>query len=321
MLLRDMTVRGTRQDAARRGQPAVRPDLQRRRPRAVLGLLAHQPARPGGDGLAHQRAQPEPEPRLHQARRRPRRAPWSSAINAWSPDLYFDLHVTDGIDYQYDVTFGGVTRGASPAIGAWLDGTLRPAATADLRAAGHIPGPLAAANPVDPLDLAKGIADFPPEARFSTGYGDSRHLPTVLVENHSLKPYPQRVLGMYVLLESTLRLLAREAASLRAAVAADQPRAGRPVPIAFAPDKAVGSMDFQGVAYTVEESRVTGGRKVVWSGRPTTLKLPVLPVHALRSRDAAEGLLGAGGLDGRDRAAQPPTASAWSGSTHHASSR
>ena len=33
-------------------------------------------------------------------------------------------------------------------------------------------------------------------------------------------------------------------------------------------------MDFLGVAYTVEESKVTGGRKVVWSGKPTTLTLP-----------------------------------------------
>ena len=25
------------------------------------------------------------------------------ALNAWQPDLYFDIHVTDGIDYQYDI--------------------------------------------------------------------------------------------------------------------------------------------------------------------------------------------------------------------------
>ena len=44
--------------------------------------------------------------------------------------------------------------------------------------------------------------------RFSHGYGDLRRLPTVLVENHSLKPYRQRVLGTYVLLEATLKALA-----------------------------------------------------------------------------------------------------------------
>ena len=43
--------------------------------------------------------------------------------------------------------------------------------------------------------------------RFSHAYGDLRRLPTVLVENHSLKPYRQRVLGTYVLLEATLKAL------------------------------------------------------------------------------------------------------------------
>ena len=28
------------------------------------------------------------------------------AINVWQPDLYFDVHVTDGEDYQYDITYG-----------------------------------------------------------------------------------------------------------------------------------------------------------------------------------------------------------------------
>jgi hypothetical protein len=80
---------------------------------------------------------------------------------------------------------------------------------------------------------------------------------------------------MYVLLESTVRVLGREKGSLRAAVAADQPAAGWALPIAFARDTAVGAMDFLGIAYTVEPSRVTGGRKVVWSGTPVTMKLPV----------------------------------------------
>ena len=70
MLLRDLTVGGRpgRRRAARPGQPALRADPQRRRPRALVALRAHQPARPGRDGLAHQRPQPQPEPRLRQAR-------------------------------------------------------------------------------------------------------------------------------------------------------------------------------------------------------------------------------------------------------------
>jgi hypothetical protein len=49
--------------------------------------------------------------------------------------------------------------------------------------------------------VSKGIDLYAFAPRFSTAYGDLRRLPAVLVENHSLKPYRQRVLGTYVLLE------------------------------------------------------------------------------------------------------------------------
>jgi hypothetical protein len=178
------------------------------------------------------------------------------AINTWQPDLYLDLHVTDGIDYQYDITFGGMTRAVSLAVGQWIDTVLTPLVSRDLADMGHIPGPLAAANPVDPLDLKKGIVDWAAGPRFSTAYGDARHMATILVENHSLKPYPQRVLGTYVLLESVLRAVAREQKSLRAAAAADLPRRGRAVPIAYAAGKNAVLIPFKGVEFDVEPSAV-----------------------------------------------------------------
>ena len=131
-----------------------------------------------------------------------------AAINAYEPDLYFDLHVTDGSDYQYDVTFGFTgPHGYSPAIAGWLKDHLERGLMADLTAAGHIPGPLIFA--ADDRNPAQGLLEWTSPPRFSNGYGDARHLPTLLVENHSLKPYDQRVLGTYVLLESALRTLGR----------------------------------------------------------------------------------------------------------------
>ena len=59
-------------------------------------------------------------------------------INEVKPALYFDLHVTDGIDYQYDITYGfhgwDGTFAWSPQIGAWLDRAWRPAVDAALTA-------------------------------------------------------------------------------------------------------------------------------------------------------------------------------------------
>jgi hypothetical protein len=66
-----------------------------------------------------------------------------------------------------------------------------------------------------------GLAGYPFPPRYSQSYGDMIHMASILIENHSLKPYRQRVLGTYVFLEESLRLLAEHGAQLRAASAAD----------------------------------------------------------------------------------------------------
>ena len=200
-------------------------------------------------------------------------------IRKYDPDFYIDLHVTDGMDYQYDITYGfdgwDGLYADSPAIGKWLDNIYRPKADAALKAAGHIPGPLIFAR--DDGDVSKGT-DLPAFApRFSHAYGDLRRLPTVLVENHSLKPFRQRVLGTYVLLESTLEALASGGKALKAAIAED--RALRPTTInANWKDKAepVAWLDFLTIASEEVASPASGGMVTRFTGKPgPTVRIPV----------------------------------------------
>lgn len=196
-------------------------------------------------------------------------------LRDWQPDLYLDVHVTDGADYQYDVTLGWNGRHAwSPAIAGWLDDVYRPAVHRELEQWGHVPGPLVFVR--DPLDLEQGIVDWTASPRFSNGYGDLCHVPTVLVENHSLKPYDRRVLGTYVLLRASLRLLASERDALRRAVAADQERRPDPVPLAWRPGDERREMEFLGVAAEAVESPLTGLPYPRWLGEPVTRTVPVV---------------------------------------------
>ncbi|MDB6115964.1 MAG: Zinc carboxypeptidase [Lacunisphaera sp.] len=159
-------------------------------------------------------------------------------LNLTLPSLYLDLHVTDGMDYQYDITYGynGWEGGAtwSPQSARWLDQRLRPAVDAALTAGGHLPGGLIN-GAVDDRDLRQGVVRGNADPRFSNGYGDLRHIPSILVENHSLKPYPQRVLGTYVLLEAALKAPATTPRPCRP----QSWRIARPVPRRFPP---IGSM-------------------------------------------------------------------------------
>ncbi len=199
-----------------------------------------------------------------------------TALQAWGADLYLDIHVTDGIDYQYDITFGFTgPHGSSPAISRWLTERLSPALTRDLEAAGHVPGPLIFA--ANGKDHTGGIVEWTAPPRFSHGYGDVVHVPTVLVENHSLKPFSRRVFGTYVLLESTLRVLGTQGDELEAAKASDRTRRPDRVVLAWKPAQTPARhMAFKGVAFEEVPSEVSGGTWTRWLGRPVTTTVDVI---------------------------------------------
>lgn len=200
-------------------------------------------------------------------------------IRRLDPVLYLDLHVTDGVDYQYDITydFNGLygQYAASPAIGRWLDTKLRPAFDRDLTAAGHVPSLY-----IDALDnraLGRGIAHNADAPRFSTGWGDVARVPTVLLETHSLKNYRRRVLGSYVFIETALKTAGDDAAALRRVIAAD--RAARPTTMVTTwkdDPKPVFTMAFKGIAQESYRSPASGRDEVRWTGRPVAMRVPVM---------------------------------------------
>ncbi|HYE42798.1 MAG TPA: M14 family metallopeptidase [Caulobacteraceae bacterium] len=200
-------------------------------------------------------------------------------IRKYDPDLYLDLHVTDGVDYAYDITFGFAAYegryARSPEIGKWLEGAYTQRLNRGLKAAGHIPGPLIFA--VDDRNMAAGLGATASPPRFSTGYGDAVGMATVLVENHSLKPYRQRVLGTYVLLEESIRALAEHGAELQAATDADRARRSATIMGSWRfPTAPGGEREHLPIAYELYDSPASGRQEVRWLGKAgKPIKLPV----------------------------------------------
>lgn len=192
-------------------------------------------------------------------------------IHKYKPDLYVDIHVTDGIDYQYDVTYGyngedGVWS-RSPAIAKWLDEAFKPDMNAALEAQGHIPGELVFA--IDDRDPKKGMNDGGLGERYSNGWGSAAHVPTILIENHSLKPHEQRVLGTYVFLEEALKLLADKSQTLRAAITADRALRPAELPANFDGDEQPTRIrPFKGILYETYDSAASGRPELRWLGQP-----------------------------------------------------
>ena len=194
-----------------------------------------------------------------------------SLLNNYRPDLYVDIHVTDGLDYQYDLTYGynGEERSwsRSPSIAIWLDEVFKPTMNQALEAEGHIPGELVFG--LDDDDPKAGLSDGGLGERFSNGWGAAAHVPTILIENHSLKPHAQRVLATYVFLETALTLLASEGAGLRTAITADRALRPAAIPANFVPsDQPARTRSFKGIVYDTYESVASGRREIRWLGTP-----------------------------------------------------
>jgi hypothetical protein len=274
MMLRDMTVRGTKRDLLERANLIFVP---------IFNVDGHENA-----SKYHRSNQRGPEVTGWRTTSRnlnlnrdyakldsPEMRAMVAAMHAWDPDLFFDIHVTDGADVQYDITWtGNGEHGMSPEGNRWIERVLSPRLEKELIAMGHVPGRYLSA--IDPVEFRKGVVEMSAEPRFSNGYGDARHIPTVLVENHALKPHDRRVLGTYVLLESLMRALSEQGNELRAATARDRARRVDPVPLDFArADQPAHEIDYLGVEYRVTPSPIAGGLRVEWLGKPATMRIPL----------------------------------------------
>jgi murein tripeptide amidase MpaA len=202
----------------------------------------------------------------------------------WLPDFFVDDHVTDGADFQYDVTF---TIEHLPNLnadtGQWLEAGVIPDLEHQVNAAGHLASPTYISL-VDDSDPAKGLGFDAFVPRFSTGYMNLENRPSMLVEMHMLKDYKTRVTGNYELLRALLKVVNRDADKLIALNAAADHEAeelgAHPLgnvgyPLALGWSGETTPFLFRGYKYTRELSAVSGTVWVEYSHQPWNVTLPM----------------------------------------------
>jgi hypothetical protein len=215
-------------------------------------------------------------------------------IREWDPLVCADLHVTDGADFEPDVSLQAepINQGDP---GLYASGReLRDALIGKLAAQGSLALPFYPDLAVTD-DPASGFLLTVYSPRFSTGYFPQRNRFTVLVETHSWKDYATRVrvtrnaiVGLAELMDSRgakWRTLA-DASDLAAArlggseVTLDyasgwrEPaKAGSAAPAPDAKDAEI--IEFRGYAYTRKPSPVSGELATVYDPtRPQIWKVP-----------------------------------------------
>lgn len=190
-------------------------------------------------------------------------------FNDYEPDFFIDAHSTDGMNYQYDVTWcDNGDSGLSPSIYKWMRSELAEDLSTFLRKLDHVPGPCVDAN--DKMNPENGFYPyFTDGAAYSTNYADHRQIPAYLLEIHALKPNRQRVYGAYAFFVGVMDVVGTKASSLRKAIDADKAARINPVPIAWDYDPNPPNMTFLGNEYTKVINDVLGGvEQMIWTDKP-----------------------------------------------------
>lgn len=201
--------------------------------------------------------------------------------NTWKPDFFVDCHVTDGADFQYNLTYEFAHfQESPPSITAWMrehfDGKIVPRVEKEGNLLTHY-------VEFAGREVTGGVATFIATPRFATGYTPLRNRAGLLIETHMLKPYQSRVRGTYDVLRYTIEEINQSKTSLfeanRKADGETVERgktydANRRFPLRVSVTEKSEPLAFKGIEYKLEDSDVSGTKRIVYGTKPLNITIP-----------------------------------------------
>jgi hypothetical protein len=182
-------------------------------------------------------------------------------LNAWDPVLYVDMHVTDGANFQHDISntvdpvYSG-DAGLHPVAQGLVTELNAKIAKSGSHPLDFYPEFVEEDNP----DSGFALSIYSP--RFSTAYWGLHNRFALLVETHSWKNYKTRVRVTHNIIMTLADMMAREGSQWRSAAAEADARArqlgGQPVILDFENGPHTRTIDFLGYAYTRRHSDISG---------------------------------------------------------------
>jgi murein tripeptide amidase MpaA len=205
--------------------------------------------------------------------------------HAWMPDFMFDNHVTDGADYQYDVTWDMAHHGdIGEPTREWVTDRFIPELNKRMEASGHLVSPYGAlrgggrgqgatSQTVPSSEVGSRTPaprDFMVEVfspRYSHMYTAALNRPCLLVETHSLKSPKTRAWANYDIMVHSIDIVAEDPQKLRRAVrAADAKyaamagdRSAPPIYLAGKTGAASHPIPYHSLKTATFKSEITGG--------------------------------------------------------------
>ncbi len=149
----------------------------------------------------------------------------AALITAWDPDLFIDLHTTNGSYHGYVLTYApGLNPNSSPANDFVRD-RLLPTVRERMRSR-HAQATFSYGNfrNQEPDSLAQGWETYDPRPRFGTNWMGLRGRLAVLSEGYSNADFHTRIVATYNFVREILGFVAEQGATIASLVAASDHR-------------------------------------------------------------------------------------------------
>ncbi len=196
--------------------------------------------------------------------------------HTWKPHILIDTHTTNGADYQYVMTFIGAHRqGLPPVLGDFYDQKLEPFLFESMEKSGYEMIPY-----VDPMGDTpeSGLQSYISSPRYTTGYGRVFNIITYMPEAHMFKPFRDRVLATYSLIESSLVFIDENGKELaeRKCKANEYMANQKQFVVSWSLDSTkVEQIQFKGYEAEYIPSKITGGKRLHYNRqKPFTKNIP-----------------------------------------------
>ena len=204
-----------------------------------------------------------------------------------NPDIFIDNHVSDGADYQHIMTLLASQHDKlGGEAGTYMYHTLTPLLYKDMKARGYDMVPY-----VNNFDNTpeKGWKAFYESPRFSSGYVSLFGTFAYVPETHMLKPYKERVIATYTLMQSFIKTASEHASEIKQARANDLQalKEKKEFPLDWKVDTTqCDSVLFKGYEATYIPSKVSGLPRLYYDhNKPYTKYVPFcdhyLPVNTI----------------------------------------
>jgi Zinc carboxypeptidase len=145
----------------------------------------------------------------------------TSLIESWDPDLFVDLHTTNGSYHGYALTYApGLNPNVNPAILLVRDRLLPELKTRMLQRHKEKTFPYGNFRNQNPDSLSLGWETYDARPRFGTNWIGLRGRLAILSEGYSNAPFEARVHATYDFVREILELAGEQQATIKAAVAA-----------------------------------------------------------------------------------------------------